>query len=306
MAIRQAALRTTGRRHPAHQRAARSVLRGHTSILARVGHTSRARRRARPQARCRAPRPSREPAVRLVRADRAFVEADLEEEAERLADHRAGRHTEERHHLVAVEIGTDLLQLLLLAQHGDALLQLVHATAERFGLAGVAGGAVAAGQLVQLVEQMPGVVHVPSHRAVGPAHAVRVEAQVQVHEPGHVIDDLVRIPQREQPFLRHPRADHLVVVEPHAVVAEPARLRLADVVQSAASRTIRSGRVFATTAIVCASTSLCRWIGSCSSCMAFSSGRNSSESSVRDTSQSPATGRRRAAASRARRGCVRH
>ena len=89
------------------------------------------------------------------------------------------------------------------AQLGDARLELVHAAGERLRLALVARRAVAAGQLVELVEQVAGVAHVAADRAVGPAHAVRVEAQVQVHELGDVFDDLVRVPQREEPLLRH-------------------------------------------------------------------------------------------------------
>ena len=59
---------------------------------------------------------------------------------------------------------------------------------------------------------------------------------------------------------------------------------------SAARRTTSSGRVLRTTAIVCASTSLCVWIGSCSSRMRLSSGRNSSASPVSARNQRPALG----------------
>ena len=59
---------------------------------------------------------------------------------------------------------------------------------------------------------------------------------------------------------------------------------------SAPRRSFKRGDVFATTAIVCASTSLCRWIGSCSSCIELSSGRNSSARCVRATSHRPADG----------------
>ena len=55
---------------------------------------------------------------------------------------------------VAVEGGPDLGELLLLPQLGDAGFELVHAAAERGGLARVARRAVAARQLVQLVEQV--------------------------------------------------------------------------------------------------------------------------------------------------------
>ena len=59
---------------------------------------------------------------------------------------------------------------------------------------------------------------------------------------------------------------------------------------SAASRTMSSGRVLHTTAIVCARTSLWVWIGSCSSRIAFSSGRNSSDRRVSTRSHKPALG----------------
>ncbi len=59
---------------------------------------------------------------------------------------------------------------------------------------------------------------------------------------------------------------------------------------SAASRTMRSGRVLATTAIVWASTSLWWWIGSCSRRIAGSSGRKWSASPVSTTNHSPADG----------------
>ncbi len=59
---------------------------------------------------------------------------------------------------------------------------------------------------------------------------------------------------------------------------------------SAPIRTSSSGRVLRTTAIVWARTSLCRWIGSCSSSMALSSGRNSSARRVRASSHRPSDG----------------
>ena len=59
---------------------------------------------------------------------------------------------------------------------------------------------------------------------------------------------------------------------------------------NAASRSTRSGLTFWTTAIVCARTSLWWWIGSCSSRIALSSGRNSSESFVRARNHRPGAG----------------
>ena len=69
--------------------------------------------------------------------------------------------------------GRIFVELLLLAQLGDARFELVHAARERLRLALVARRAVAAGQLVELVEQVAGVAHVAAHRAVGPAHRGR-------------------------------------------------------------------------------------------------------------------------------------
>ena len=60
--------------------------------------------------------------------------------------------------------------------------------------------------------------------------------------------------------------------------------------KSAARRSSRFGEVLSTTASVCARTSLCRWIGSCSSASAGSSGRNSSARPVRTTNHSATDG----------------
>ena len=59
---------------------------------------------------------------------------------------------------------------------------------------------------------------------------------------------------------------------------------------SAARRSGRSGSHRSTTAYVCRNTSLCRCTGSCSSCSADSSGRNSSERPVSTINASPAAG----------------
>src|SRR5690606_9539950 len=74
-----------------------------------------------------ASRPPRvEPGERLVAPERALLEAQLEQVFERLADGAARADAEVRHHLVAVEVGADAVDLLLAAQRGDALLELVH------------------------------------------------------------------------------------------------------------------------------------------------------------------------------------
>jgi hypothetical protein len=82
------------------------------------------------------------------------------------------------------------------------------------------------------VEQRPGVAGVAAHRRVAPhLVAVPVEPQVQEHQPLHVVDDLVGEPQRPQPVAGHAGADHLVVVEAHALGPDRAGLGLAHVVQ---------------------------------------------------------------------------
>jgi hypothetical protein len=99
------------------------------------------------------------------------------------------------------------------------------------GLLRVAGGAIGTRQLVELVEQRSGVTHVAAHCAVGPTHAIRVETQMKLHELRHVIDDLVRIAEREQALPRHPGADDVVVVERHPLGPVPPSTGLAHVVQ---------------------------------------------------------------------------
>ncbi len=142
-----------------------------------------------------------------------------------------GGDAEELHDLAAVERGPDRLQLLLGGERLDARLEVVHPAVERARLALVARRAVAALELVQLVEQRARVAHVPAHRAVGPAHRVGVDPQVQVDELGDGLDDVLRVPQRGEALARHPGADDLVVMERRAALLERARLRLADVVQ---------------------------------------------------------------------------
>ena len=68
------------------------------------------------------------------------------------ADGAAGPDAEQLHDLVPVEVGAQRVELLLLAQLGDAGLELVHAPGQRPGLGRVARRAVAAGQLVEQVE----------------------------------------------------------------------------------------------------------------------------------------------------------
>ena len=80
--------------------------------------------------------------------------------------------------------GPDRVELLLLAQPGDALLEVVVGRGQLHRLAPVAGRAVRPGQLVQPVEQRTGVGDVAAYGGVGPGPgAVAVEAQVQLDQP---------------------------------------------------------------------------------------------------------------------------
>src|SRR5437899_3195192 len=71
-----------------------------------------------------------QPSVRLLLAERPLVEAQLQQMIERLAHDRTGTNAEVRHHLVAVEIGTDRVELLLAAQLLDLGLELLHAVGQ--------------------------------------------------------------------------------------------------------------------------------------------------------------------------------
>ena len=79
--------------------------------------------------------PGVEPAEGLLLPERALLEAQLEQERQRLADDGPGRDAEVLHHLVAVELGAQGAQLLLGRQLGDARLELVHAPGEGLRLA---------------------------------------------------------------------------------------------------------------------------------------------------------------------------
>ena len=132
----------------------------------------------------------------------------------------------------AVELGADGGELLALRQLVDARLQLVHPPRQPGGLALVARRAVAAGQHVELGEQLAGVAHVAAHGRVAPAHLVGVEAQVQEHQLGHRGDVRRRVAQRLHAPAGHARPDHVVVVERGALARLVApRARLADVVE---------------------------------------------------------------------------
>ena len=84
------------------------------------------------------PPPLRQSATGLLLAQRALVHPELEQEIERPAHVTAGGNAERFHHLGAVEVGTDGVELLLLAEDGDAVLELVHPLGQRPGLRRVA------------------------------------------------------------------------------------------------------------------------------------------------------------------------
>jgi hypothetical protein len=58
-----------------------------------------------------------------------------------------------------------------------------------------------------------------------------VEPQVHLHEPGHGLDVVVRVPQGPHPVARHPCSHDLVVMEGDAVRPDATGGRLADVME---------------------------------------------------------------------------
>ena len=95
------------------------------------------------------------------------------------------------HDLAAVELGADGVELLLGPQLRDAPLELVHAAPRARARAALRVVQSRPGQLVEPVEQRPGVAHVAAHGPVGPAQPVGVEAQVELDQPGDDLDVLV-------------------------------------------------------------------------------------------------------------------
>src|SRR4051794_30907577 len=83
-----------------------------------------------------------EPSANLFLAQQALLQADLEQEGQRLADERAGTEAQLRHHLRPIELRSDRGELLTLGELGDASLELIHASRQHQGLALVAGRAV--------------------------------------------------------------------------------------------------------------------------------------------------------------------
>ena len=129
------------------------------------------------------PPPGQQRRLGVVVGHRAVVEPQLEQEAVGLADLAARRDPEDLHDLVAVEVGPDRRQLLLLGEPRDPRLEVVVGAPQPVGLALVAGRAVGPGQDVQPLELVAGVADVAAYGRVGPlARAVAVEAQVQLDQ----------------------------------------------------------------------------------------------------------------------------
>ena len=77
---------------------------------------------------------------------------------------------------------------------------------------------------------------------------------MQLDQPGHVVDDVLREAQRLQPLAGQLGADHLVVVEGDAAARlEPPGLRLADVVHQR-GQPQHEVRPSGSSAIACSST----------------------------------------------------
>src|SRR6185312_5364529 len=72
--------------------------------------------------------PGPEPLGRLLLAERTFVNTKVHEEVPGLADGPPGLEVEDRHDLVAVEVRTHGIELLLRPELGDTGLELVHTT----------------------------------------------------------------------------------------------------------------------------------------------------------------------------------
>src|SRR5664280_1943050 len=94
-------------------------------------------------------RPRAEPLACLVRVEWTLVHAQLEQPAIRLPDERSGWDAERLADLCAIQIGTDPVELLLLAQPRYAVLKDVVGMRQGRSLALVAGRAVRAHEHVE-------------------------------------------------------------------------------------------------------------------------------------------------------------
>jgi len=166
-------------------------------------------------------------------AERAMLYPLFEQVPVGLPDGGPGRDAENLHDLVAVQVGTQPVELLLRRKDGDSPFQVVVGTLKPLRLLPVPGRAVGPGQHVQPGEQGAGIAHITADGGIGPlAVGVSVEPQVEPHERGHVRDHGGREAKRGQPFARHGRPDHLVMVERHPAARQQAAcLGLADVMK---------------------------------------------------------------------------
>src|SRR5437016_14019513 len=96
---------------------------------------------------------------------------------ERFPDEGTRRHPEALHHLEPIERWADRFEVLLLREGRDPLLELALQRCEPACAIGVAGRDVRARELVEPVEERPGITDVASNRRVGPSLPVPVEAE---------------------------------------------------------------------------------------------------------------------------------
>ncbi len=166
-------------------------------------------------------------------AQRAMLDAQVQQVPERPPDRAARRHPQDAHDLVAVQVGPQAGQFFLLAEFLDPVLEAVVGPGQPGGLGLVSRGAVCPGQGVQAGEQGARVPDVAADGGVGPlARPVAVEPQVQEDQGRDVLDHRRGEAQLPQPLARHGGALRLVVVERDPPVGQPGPgLRLADVVQ---------------------------------------------------------------------------
>src|SRR6185437_5668432 len=116
--------------------------------------------------------PGPQPLGRLLLAQRPFVNTKVHEEVPGLADGPPRHEVEDLHDLVAVEVGTHGIELLLRPELGDTGLELVHTTGQGTGLGRVPRRAVATGELVERVEVRAGVADVTPYGLVRPPQPV--------------------------------------------------------------------------------------------------------------------------------------
>ena len=184
----------------------------------------------------------------LQEGDRVFVFEGavlalvLQEHRERLAYGGAAGDAEEFHDVLAVEVGTFLRPLFLHRQISYAHFQFVDALVECRDFAGVAGGAVAADELVQVAEQMAGIAGVAANGRVFPAVLVAVETSTEGNQLADVRDHRRFHAEGGQACRRHASAYDLMVVEGDLAVLDPTGRRLADIVEQRGHAESQAGR----------------------------------------------------------------